>query len=141
MTGGGGGSATDGGSCTGQPPVPQLTACSPAQLANDPDCRLGPTMTSAYNHSAINPMVITLSGVLSSGPAPVKEYRFTLFPPVPGGATSMALANNGQRTMQHLAELTVPSSVTGTFRIGLEVWDDCGAKSSTTEVIVVNVYP
>jgi hypothetical protein len=43
--------------------------------------------------------------------------------------------------MQQLTALTIPSGATGTFRIGLEVWDDCGAKSANTDVITLNIYP
>jgi len=33
------------------------------------------------------------------------------------------------------------SGATGTYRIGLEVWDDRGQKSANTDVITVNIYP
>ncbi len=123
-----------------QGPVANLTACTPTQLMTDPDCLQGATASASFNHSTINPMVITLSGATSTDDASVTEYRFTLLPPVPPGA-SMALANNNQRTMQRLTELTVPAGTTGTFRIGLEVWDACATKSANTSIITVNIYP
>lgn len=98
-------------------------------------------MSVAYNHSMISPMSIALSAASSTGIASTSEYRFVMLPPIPGGATTMSMRNNGQRTTQPMTELTVPSSVSGTFRIGLEVWDACGMKSANTDVIAVNISP
>ena len=89
----------------------------------------------------ITPDEITLSGVNSTDNNMVKEYRFTLLTPIPGGATTAALANHGMRIMTNKTKLTVPPGATGTYRIGLEVWDDRGQKSANTDVITVNIYP
>jgi hypothetical protein len=89
----------------------------------------------------IDPDEVTLSGSLSTDNNMVKSYRFTLLPPIPGGATGAALQNNGMKTMNAKAKLTVPPGVTGTFRVGLEVWDDRDQKSANTDVITVNIYP
>ena len=124
-----------------QIPNAQITACQPAQLVNDPNCAMGATTAGAFNLGMINPDEITLSGVNSTDNSMVKEYRFTLLPPIPGGATAAALANNGMRIMTNKTKLTVPPGATGTYRIGLEVWDDRGQKSANTDVITVNIYP
>ncbi|MDP2270959.1 MAG: choice-of-anchor D domain-containing protein [Archangium sp.] len=123
--------------------IPQagITACQPAQLVNDPNCVMGAQTSASFNLSMINPDEITFSGATSTDNGMVREYRFTLLPPIPGGATSAALQNNGMRTMTDKVKLTIPPGVTGTFRIGLEVWDDRGQKSANTDVITVNIYP
>lgn len=128
-------------SATNATPVPRLTACTPAQLAADPDCALGNTTSFAVNLSAINPNEVTLSGVTSTDDLRVAEYRFTLLPPIPGGATTAALANHGMRMRTNKTVLAIPGTSTGTYRLGLEVWDDCGQKAGITAVITVNVYP
>ena len=124
-------------------PIPSasITACQPAQLVNDPNCALGAQTAVAINLSMITPDEVTLSGVTSTDNNPVAEYRFTMLPPIPGGATSAALANNGMRITTNKTKLTVPPGATGTYRIGLEVWDDRGQKSANTDVITVNIYP
>lgn len=124
-----------------QIPNAQITACEPEQLRTDPNCAMGAQSAAAFNLSMITPDEITLSGVNSTDNSMVREYRFTLLPPIPGGATSAALANNGMRVMTNKVKLTIPSGVTGTFRVGLEVWDDRGQKSANTDVITVNIYP
>ena len=124
-----------------QIPNAQITACQPAQLVNDPNCALGAQTSVSFNLSMINPDEITLSGVKSTDNNMVREYRFTMLPTVPGGATNAALANHAVRIMTNKTKLTVPPGVTGTFRIGLEVWDDRGQKSANTDVITVNIYP
>lgn len=124
-----------------QIPSAQITACPPAALVNDPNCVMGAQTATSFNLSMINPDEITLSGANSTDNNMVTEYRFTMLPPIPGGATSGALANNGMKIMTNKTKLTVPPGVTGTFRIGLEVWDDRGQKSANTDVITVNIYP
>ena len=124
-----------------QIPSASITACQPAQLVNDPECALGSQTSVAYNLSMLTPDEVTLSGKTSTDNSMVREYRFGLLPPIPGGATSAALQNNGMKTMTNKAKLTIPPGVTGTFRIGLEVWDDRGQKSANTDVITVNIYP
>ncbi len=124
-----------------QVPTAGITACQPAQLVNDPNCVMGSTTSAAFNLSMINPDEITLSGATSTDNNMVREYRFALLPPIPGGATTAALQNNGMRVMTDKAKLTIPAGVTGTFRVGLEVWDDRGQKSANTDVITVNIYP
>ncbi len=123
-----------------QVPSAGITACQPAQLLNDPNCVMGSQTAASFNLSMINPDEITLSGATSTDNSMVREYRFTLLLPFPGGATSAALQNNGMRGMTNKVKLTIPQGVTGTFRIALEVWDDRGQKSAIT-VIVVNIYP
>ena len=140
---------SDGGSsCSGacgaaidQVPVARFTACSPAMLVGDPDCAMGSGSPASFNLSAINPDEITLSGVNSSDDGQVVEYRFTLLPPIPGGATTAALANNGVRATALKTVLTIPSGATGTYRVALEVWDDRGQKSAVTAVMTLNIYP
>ncbi len=124
-----------------QIPSAQITACQPAQLVNDPNCSLGAQTAAAFNLSMITPDEITLSGALSTDNNMVTEYRFTLLNPVPGGATTAALANHGMRIATNKTKLTVPPGATGTYRVGLEVWDDRGQKSANTDVITVNIYP
>lgn len=125
-----------------QIPSAQITACQPAELVNDPDCRLGAQTSVAYNLSMINPDEVTLSGILSTDNNMVREYRFTLLgnPSIPAPLIG-ALANNAMRIMTNKTKLTVPPGFTGTIRIGLEVWDDRGQKSANTDTIVVNIYP
>ena len=123
-----------------QIPNAQITACQPAQLINDPDCRLGSQTAVSYNLSMIDPDEVTLSGINSTDNNMVKEYRFTMLPGSPMG-TSSALANNGMKILTPKTKLTIPPGVTGTFRIGLEVFDDRGQKSANTDVITVNIYP
>ncbi len=124
-------------------PIPQaeLTACAPASLLNDPDCRLGMSTSAAFNLAMINPDEITLSGVNSTDNVRVAEYRFTLLPPFPGGATSAALANNGMKITTNKTKLTIPPGATGTYRVGLEVWDDRGQQSAANATMTVNIYP
>jgi hypothetical protein len=133
------------GTCVAAPldqlPVAQLTACPPAQLLNDPNCMLGAPGTASFNLATISPDEITLSAVNSTDDHGVVEYRFTLLPPIPGGATTAALANNGVRSTTKKVVLTIPPGVTGTFRILLEVWDTANQKSATASVITVNIYP
>ena len=124
-----------------QIPNAQITACQPAQLVNDPNCVMGAMTAVAFNLSMINPDEITLSGVNSTDNSLVKEFRFTMLTPIPGGATTAALANNGVRMLTNKTKLTIPAGATGTYRIGLEVWDDRGQKSANTDVITVNIYP
>ncbi len=124
-----------------QIPNAGITACQPAQLVNDPNCVMGSQTAAAFNLSMITPDEITLSGATSTDNNMVREYRFTLLPPIPGGATTAALQNNNMRTMTNKVKLTIPSGVTGTFRVGLKVWDDRGQESANTDVITVNIYP
>lgn len=100
---------------------------------NDPDCLQGATMSASYNVSSINPDEVTLSGATSTGL--VSEYRFVMLPPIPGGATTAALSNHNQRSTQARSILTIAPGVTGTFRVGLEVWDSCGVKAANTSII------
>lgn len=124
-------------------PIPQasITACQPAQLVNDPDCRLGAQTSVSYNLSMINPDEITLSGVNSTDNNPVAGYRFTLLSFPTGSASTAALANHAMTITSNKTKLTIPSGATGTYRVGLEVFDDRGQKSANPDVIVVNVYP
>lgn len=124
-----------------QIPSAQITACQPAALVNDPDCRLGAQAATSFQLGVINPDEITLSGVLSTDNNMVREYRFTMLPPIPGGATTAALANHNMKIMTNKTRLTVPAGATGTYRIGLQVWDDRGQQSANTDVITVNIYP
>lgn len=129
-------------------PSAALTACQPAPLVNDPDCAC-PSPTNgvcgsssvAFNLSMINPDEITLSGVNSTDNNMVTEYRFTMLPPIPGGATTTALANNGVRITSNKTKLTIPAGVTGSFRVGLEVWDNRGQQSPAASTIIINIYP
>jgi hypothetical protein len=125
----------------GQPPVAQLTVCSPTQLVNDPACAQGASATASFNLANLTPDELTFSGVNSTDDHQVREYRFTMLPPLPAGATTSALANNGVRTTMSTVVLTLPPGVTGVFRIGLEVWDDAGQQSPTSSVISVSVFP
>ncbi len=124
-------------------PIPQanLTACEPAELVNDPDCALGAQNSAAFNLSRITPDEITLSGITSTDNNMVKEYRFALLPPFPSGVTTAVLANHGVRITTNKTKLTIPSGAVGTYRVGLEVWDDRGQKSGSTATMTVNVYP
>lgn len=121
-----------------QIPNAQITACSPAQLVNDPDCALGAQTSAAFSLGMINPDEITLSGVTSTDNNMVKEYRFTLLTGSPGN--SSALANHGLRITTNKTKLTIPAGLIGTYRVGLEVFDDRGQKSANTDVITVNIY-
>jgi hypothetical protein len=122
-------------------PNAQITACQPAQLVNDPNCVMGATTGGAFNLGMIMPDEITLSGVNSTDDNMVAEYRFTMLPPIPGGATVAALANHNMRIPTNKTKLTVPPGATGTYRIGLTVWDNRGQQSANTDVITVNIYP
>jgi hypothetical protein len=124
-------------------PIPSasLTACAPAALVNDPECLLGMSSSAAFNLSMINPDEITMSGAKSTDNVRVAEYRFTLLPPFPGGASAAALANNGMKITTNKTKLTIPSGATGTYRVGLEVWDDRGQQSAASSIMTVNVYP
>ncbi len=124
-----------------QIPNAEMTACQPAELVNDPECLLGPTNSAAFNLSMINPDEITLSGAKSTDNNRVAEYRFTMLPPIPGGASTAALANNGMKITTNKTKLTIPAGTTGTFRIGLEVWDDRGQQSAASSIMTVNIYP
>ncbi len=124
-----------------QIPNAELTSCQPAELVNDPNCLLGPQSSSAYNLSMITPDEITLSGAKSTDNSRVAEYRFTLRPPLPGGATAAALANNGMKITTNKTKLTIPPGATGTYRVGLEVWDDRGQKSAADSTMTINIYP
>ena len=134
------GGVSDGGSL-GQAPIARLTACSPAMLTGDPDCVRGLGSPASFNLSAITPDEITVSAVNSSDDGQVVMYRFTLLPPIPGGTTASALANNGTRGSALKTVLTIPAGATGTYRVGLEVWDDRGQKSAATAVMTLNIYP
>jgi hypothetical protein len=122
-------------------PVARLTACSAAQLTSDPDCALGATISANYSLASINPDVITVSGVTSTDDSRVVDYKFTLLPPIPGGATTAALANHGVRGPANKTALTIPAAATGVYRVGMVVYDDCGQASGTTAVISVNISP
>jgi len=97
--------------------------------------------SAAFNLSMINPDEITMSGAKSTDNVRVAEYRFTLLPPFPGGASGAALANNGMKITANKTKLTIPSGATGTYRVGLEVWDDRGQQSAASSIMTVNVYP
>lgn len=129
-------------------PAAALTACQPAALVNDPNCTCTTPASGvcgsssvAFNLSMINPDEVTLSGANSTDNNTVAEYRFTMLPPIPGGATTAALANHGMKITSNKTKLTVPAGVTGTFRIGLEVWDNRGQQSPAASTITVNIYP
>jgi hypothetical protein len=122
-------------------PVARLTACEPSQLASDPDCLQGATTTGSYSLVAINPNVITLSAVGSTDDSRVAEYKFTLLPPLPGGATTAALANHGVRGPLGKTTLTIPGLADGTYRVGLQVYDDCGQASPVIAIITLNISP
>ena len=120
-------------------PVPRLTACEPSQLASDPDCLQGPTITASFSLVAITPNVVTLSGAGSTDDSRVAQYKFTLLPPIPGGATTAALANHGVRITANKTTLTIPGLADGTYRIGMQAYDDCGQASAVTAIIVLNI--
>lgn len=122
-------------------PQANLSACEPAELVNDPDCALGDQNTAAFNLSMISPDEITLSGVTSTDNGMVKEYRFALLPPFPSGVTTAVLANHGVKITTNKTKLTIPSGAVGTYRVGLEVWDDRGQKSGSTATMTINIYP
>ena len=122
-------------------PVAALTACAPSQLAGDPDCLSGATISASYSLADINPNVITISGADSTDDSRVAAYRFTLLPPLPGSATTAALANHGVRGPANKTTLTIPGVGTGTYRVGLQVYDDCGQGSATIAVMTVNIIP
>lgn len=124
-------------------PTAQLSACAPAALINDPNCTLGASGSAAFNLSMIDPDEVTLSGAKSTDTAPgtVAEYRFTMLPPIPGGATTAALANNGQKITSNKTKLIIPPGVTGTFRVALEVWDNRGQQSPAPSTMTINIYP
>lgn len=126
-------------------PIAALTACSAAQIINDPDCTMGPENNAAFMLSQLNnttpPRELTLSGAKSTDNNRVAEYRFTLLPGSPSGVTTAALANHGQRITANKTKLTIPAGAVGTYRVGLEVWDDRGQRSGSTAVMTINVYP
>lgn len=122
-------------------PVAALTACGPAELVNDPDCALGKSTSGSFNLSMIDPDEITLSGKNSTDDTMVKEYAFTLLPPLPANVTTAALANNGVRGTASKTKLTIPTGATGTYRIRLEVWDNRGQKSGNTSMLTLSIYP
>ena len=122
-----------------QIPSASITACQPAQLINDPNCVMGSQTAAAFNLSMISPDEITLSGSTSTDDTMVREYRFSRLQGSVGNDSD--LANHGTRIMTNKTKLTIPSGLTGTYRIGLEVWDDRGQKSANTDVITVNIYP
>lgn len=119
-------------------PNAQLTACSPTQIVADPNCAAGSQTSVSYNLSMIDPDEITLSGVNSTDNSMVREYRFILFP-IPG-VPSTALANHNVKMTSNKTKLTIPPGATGTYRVGLKVWDDRGQESGNTDVIVIDVY-
>lgn len=141
--GGDGGTSCSGtcGAAVDQVPVARLTACSPAMLSGDPDCALGLGSPASFTLSSIAPDEITVSGLNSTDDGRVVDYRFTLLPPIPGGATSAALASNGVRGSTLKTVLTIPAGATGTYRVGLEVWDDHGQRSAATAVMTLNISP
>lgn len=122
-------------------PNPQITACRPDQIVSDVDCATGAQNSANFALSMISPDEITLSGITSTDNTMVKEYRFTLLPPLPSGATTAALANSGVKSTVNKTKLTIPPGATGTYRVGLEVWDDRGQKSANSDVISLNVNP
>lgn len=124
-----------------QVPIASLTACTPPQIINDPQCTMGSSMGMSVNLSMIMPKEITLSGKNSTDDNMVKEYRFKLLPPFPPNVTSAALAGNDTKVMTPTTKLTIPAGGTGLYRVSLEVWDDRGQKSGNTAVMNINVYP
>lgn len=122
-------------------PLASLTACKQSDLINDPNCSLGAMNATSFQLSQIDPDEITLSAATSTDNNPLKEYRFVLLPPLPGGATTAALANHNMRIMTNKTKLTIPPGAVGTYRVGLEVWDDRGQKSANTDVMTINIYP
>lgn len=121
-------------------PIAGLTACSPAELVNDPDCALGAQTSAAFNLSMISPDEITLSAATSTDNSMVKEYRFQLRPPLPAGVATSVLANHGVKITQNKTKLTIPSGAVGTYRVGVEVWDDRGQQSGMA-TMTINIYP
>jgi hypothetical protein len=122
-------------------PIAGLTACAPAALVNDPNCVMGSASSASFNLSMITPDEITLSGATSTDNNMVREYRFTLRPPIPGGATAAALANNGMRIMSNKTRLTIPPGATGTYFLLLDVWDDRNQQSPASSTMTINIYP
>ncbi|MFO0596956.1 MAG: choice-of-anchor D domain-containing protein [Myxococcaceae bacterium] len=121
-------------------PIAGLTACQPAQLVNDPNCAMGATNSATFNLSMINPDQITLSGVTSTDNNMVREYAFSLRPPVPGGSTTV-LSNNGMRTTSNKQVLTIPPGGNGVYYIRLDVWDDRGQQSPSSATMTLSIFP
>lgn len=122
-------------------PVAVLSACTSEQIVSDPQCLNGPTSSMAVNLSQLADKIIHLSGARSTDDTTVADYRFKLLPPLPSGVTTAALDNYDVKISTPSTRLTLPSGVTGTYRIGLEVWDNRGQHSANTSVLVLNVYP
>ena len=102
---------------------------------------MGSASSASFNLSMITPDEITLSGATSTDNSMVREYRFTLRPPIPGGATAAALANNGMRIMSNKTRLTIPPGATGTYFLLLDVWDDRNQQSPASSTMTINIYP
>jgi hypothetical protein len=124
-----------------QVPVATISACTSAELVNDPQCRMGSTSSKTVNLSMLSPKVITLSGILSTDDNMVSQYRFKLLPPLPPGVTTANLMNHDTQITSPTTTLTIPDGSTGLYRISLEVWDNRGQKSGNTPVMLLNVYP
>lgn len=124
-----------------QVPIATISACTSAEIINDPQCSMGPTTSKTVNLSMLTTKVITLSGIQSTDDNMVSQYRFKLLPPLPTGVTTANLANHDTQIMTPTTTLTIPDGSTGLYRISLEVWDNRGQKSGNTPVMLLNVYP
>lgn len=122
-------------------PVAALTACKPSDLINDSNCTQGQSVSASFNLSMIDPDEITVSGANSTDDNMVSEYRFNLLPPFPAGGSAADLEGNGVRAAVNKRKLTVPGGTTGTYRVGLTVWDSRGQQSPTMSTITINIYP
>lgn len=124
-------------------PQASISACSDTQLMGDPECELGSTISAAYTGMQLGASrQITLSAVNSTDDNMVSEYRFSVIPQpsLPAGASVTDLDGNGVRAAVSKRVLTVPPGVTGTYRVGLTVWDNRSQQSANTSVIVINIY-
>lgn len=124
-----------------QVPLATISACTSAEILNDPQCTMGPTTSKSVQLSQLTVKEVTLSGALSSDDGMIEKYRFKLLGPFPPGVTTANLAGHDMQLMTPTTKLTIPDGATGLYRVSLEVWDNRGQKSGNTPVMLLNVYP